>query len=158
MNQATSSRMPTSLDDVLALMQADRKAVDDLSMRPLVHLLSARAAGYRGADHHKLAAIIEFIHTSTLLHDDVVDESARRRGQVAAHEVWGNAASVLVGDFLYSRSFQLMVELDRMPVMTILADITSMLSDGEELQLMQLGNPDLNIAASFQIISDKKVN
>src|SRR5690625_1323113 len=117
MNQATSSRMPTSLDDVLALMQADRKAVDDLitrrlasdvflvnqishhiihvggkRMRPLVYLLSARAAGYRGADHHKLAAIIEFIHTSTLLHDDVVDESARRRGQVAAHEVWGNAA------------------------------------------------------------------
>lgn len=172
--------MPTSLDDVLALMQADRKAVDDLimrrlasdvflvnqishhiihgggkRMRPLVHLLSARAAGYRGVDHHKLAAIIEFIHTSTLLHDDVVDESARRRGQVAAHEVWGNAASVLVGDFLYSRSFQLMVELDRMPVMKILADTTNIIAEGEVLQLMQMGNPDLTTEDYFQVISDK---
>src|SRR5690625_813265 len=121
MNQATTSRMPTSLDDVLALMQADRKAVDDLimrrlasdvflvnqishhiihgggkRMRPLVHLLSARAAGYRGVDHHKLAAIIEFIHTSTLLHDDVVNKPTRRCGQVAAQKVEGKGDTDMV--------------------------------------------------------------
>ncbi len=95
-------------------------------LRPLLHLVAARAAGYRGRDHIALAAVIEFIHTATLLHDDVVDESDLRRGRKTANAVWGNAASVLVGDFLYSRSFQMMVELDRMRVMRILADTTNL--------------------------------
>ncbi|MEO8999042.1 MAG: polyprenyl synthetase family protein, partial [Rhodanobacter sp.] len=89
-------------------------------LRPMLHVLAAGASGYRGDHHTKLAAIIEFIHTSTLLHDDVVDESDLRRGRKTANALWGNAASVLVGDFLYSRSFQLMVELDDMRIMRIL--------------------------------------
>lgn len=180
MNDFSSPTAPAGLDDILELTRADRQAVDRLiverlssdvalvnqishhiiggggkRMRPLVHLLCARAAGYSGADHLKLAAIIEFIHTSTLLHDDVVDESSRRRGQVTAHRLWGNAASVLVGDFLYSRSFQLMVELDRMRIMNILADTTNTIAEGEVLQLMQMGNPDLGVADYYQVISDK---
>src|SRR4249919_1125287 len=91
-------------------------------LRPMLLLLAAGALGHRGPDAHQLAAVVEFIHTATLLHDDVVDESDLRRGRRTANAVWGNAASVLVGDFLYSRSFQLMVELDRMEVMRILAD------------------------------------
>ncbi|MEE4304464.1 MAG: polyprenyl synthetase family protein [Wenzhouxiangella sp.] len=180
MNDFSSTTAPAGLDDILELTQVDRRAVDRLivdrlasdvvlvnqishhiisgggkRMRPLVHLLCARAAGYRGGDHLKLAAIIEFIHTSTLLHDDVVDESSRRRGQVTAHRLWGNAASVLVGDFLYSRSFQLMVELDRMRVMNILADTTNTIAEGEVLQLMQMGNADLGVEDYYQVISDK---
>lgn len=180
MNDFSSPTAPASLDDILELTRADRRAVDRLiidrlasdvvlvnqisrhiisgggkRLRPLVHLLCARAAGYDGRDHLKLAAIIEFIHTSTLLHDDVVDESSRRRGQVTAHRLWGNAASVLVGDFLYSRSFQLMVELDRMRIMNILADTTNTIAEGEVLQLMQMGNPDLGVEDYYQVISDK---
>ncbi len=111
-------------------------------LRPLLHLLAARAAGYRGHDQITLAAVIEFIHTATLLHDDVVDESDLRRGRKTANALWGNAASVLVGDFLYSRSFQMMVELDRMRVMRILADTTNLIAEGEVLQLLNIGNPD----------------
>ena len=94
-------------------------------------LLAAGALGHHGADAHQLAAVVEFIHTSTLLHDDVVDESDLRRGRKTANAVWGNAASVLVGDFLYSRSFQLMVELERMDVQQLLADTTNMIAEGE---------------------------
>lgn len=180
MTQASTPTAPECIQDVLELVQADRRAVDRLiterlrsdvvlvnqigqyiingggkRLRPLVHLLTARAAGYAGRDHVQLAAIIEFIHTSTLLHDDVVDESARRRGRETAHRVWGNAASVLVGDFLYSRSFQLMVELDRMPIMDVLADTTNTIAEGEVLQLMQMGNADLGVDDYYQVISDK---
>jgi len=180
MNDASTRRASLTLEDVLETAREDRKAVDRLiverlrsdvvlvnqisqhiisgggkRLRPLVHLLSARAAGYRGRDHIKLAAIIEFIHTSTLLHDDVVDESAHRRGRVTAHRVWGNAASVLVGDFLYSRSFQLMVELGQMTIMNILADTTNTIAEGEVLQLMQMGNADLTVDDYYQVISDK---
>src|SRR3546814_9922047 len=105
-------------------------------------LLAAKALGYQGHDHVNLAAIIEFIHTSTLLHDDVVDESDLRRGRSTANALWGNAASVLVGDFLYSRSFQLMVELDSMEVQRILADTTNRIAEGEVLQLLHVRNPD----------------
>src|SRR5690606_16711628 len=100
-------------------------------LRPMLHLLAARAAGYEGRDQLQLAAVIEFIHTATLLHDDVVDESDLRRGRKTANALWGNAASVLVGVFLYSRSFQLMVELERMQVMRILADTTNAIAEGE---------------------------
>ncbi|MDT8438807.1 MAG: polyprenyl synthetase family protein [Wenzhouxiangellaceae bacterium] len=124
-------------------------------LRPLVHLLAARACGYRGSAHIQLAAVIEFIHTATLLHDDVIDESDRRRGQRTAHQVWGNAASVLVGDFLYSRSFQLMVELDNTRVMQILADTTNTIAAGEVLQLMQLGDTGVDESGYLRVIGDK---
>ncbi|PAM44913.1 octaprenyl-diphosphate synthase, partial [Acinetobacter baumannii] len=99
--------------------------------------------------------MIEFIHTSTLLHDDVVDESSLRRGRSTANALWGNAPSVLVGDFLYSRSFQLMVELDRMSVMQILADTTNRIAEGEVLQLLHVHNPDTDEAAYLRVIERK---
>ncbi|MDW2982624.1 MAG: polyprenyl synthetase family protein [Rhodanobacter sp.] len=124
-------------------------------LRPMLHVLAAGAAGYRGEHHVKLAAIIEFIHTSTLLHDDVVDESDLRRGRQTANALWGNAASVLVGDFLYSRSFQLMVELDDMRIMRILADTTNTIAEGEVLQLLNIGNADVDEAAYLAVIERK---
>ncbi|HEY1588989.1 MAG TPA: polyprenyl synthetase family protein, partial [Rhodanobacter sp.] len=124
-------------------------------LRPMLHVLAAGAAGYRGDHHTKLAAIIEFIHTSTLLHDDVVDESDLRRGRKTANALWGNAASVLVGDFLYSRSFQLMVELDDMRIMRILADTTNTIAEGEVLQLLNIGNADVSEAAYLAVIERK---
>jgi octaprenyl-diphosphate synthase len=124
-------------------------------LRPMLHLIAARAAGYAGHDHVPLAALIEFIHTSTLLHDDVVDESDLRRGRQTANAVWGNAASVLVGDFLYSRSFQMMVELDSMRVMRILADATNRIAEGEVLQLLNIGNPDTAEQAYLDVIERK---
>ena len=170
----------SSFADVLALARADMEAVDALirrrlasdvvlvnqvaehivngggkRLRPMLHLLAARAAGYRGREHLQLAAVIEFIHTSTLLHDDVVDESDLRRGRKTANAVWGNAASVLVGDFLYSRSFQMMVEVDSMRVMRILADTTNRIAEGEVLQLLNIGNPDTSERAYLDVIERK---
>ncbi|MDO4708325.1 MAG: polyprenyl synthetase family protein [Pseudomonadota bacterium] len=124
-------------------------------LRPMLLLLAARALGYQGADAHQLAAVVEFIHTSTLLHDDVVDESELRRGRRTANAVWGNAASVLVGDFLYSRSFQLMVELESMPVQQILADTTNQIAEGEVLQLLHVRNPDTDETAYLRVIERK---
>jgi len=111
-------------------------------VRPLVLLLAARACGYQGTDHHTLAAVIEFIHTSTLLHDDVVDEADTRRGKATANANWGNAASVLVGDFLYSRSFQMMVEPGILRVLDIMAEATNTIAAGEVLQLLNCNDPD----------------
>ena len=124
-------------------------------LRPLLLLLTAAALGHRGPDAHQLAAVIEFIHTSTLLHDDVVDESDLRRGRQTANAVWGNATSVLVGDFLYSRSFQLMVELGSMEVQHILADTTNTIAEGEVLQLLHVHNPDTDEAAYLRVIERK---
>jgi octaprenyl-diphosphate synthase len=124
-------------------------------LRPMLLLLAAGSLGHGGADAHQLAAVIEFIHTATLLHDDVVDESDLRRGRRTANAVWGNAASVLVGDFLYSRSFQLMVELDRVEVMRILADTTNLIAEGEVLQLLHVRNPDTDEAAYLRVIERK---
>jgi len=124
-------------------------------LRPLILLLSARACGYRGPDHITLAAVIEFIHTATLLHDDVVDASATRRGQPTANDVWGNEASVLVGDFLYSRAFEMMVETDRMEVMRILASTTNAIAEGEVLQLLNAHVPDTTEQAYFDTIHRK---
>ena len=129
-------------------------------LRPMLLLLTAGALGDAqgksvGADAHQLAAVVEFIHTSTLLHDDVVDESDLRRGRKTANAVWGNAASVLVGDFLYSRSFQLMVELERMDVQKILADTTNTIAEGEVLQLLHVRNPDTDEAAYLRVIERK---
>ncbi|MBS0193945.1 MAG: polyprenyl synthetase family protein [Proteobacteria bacterium] len=124
-------------------------------LRPMLAVLAARALGYAGTDHHQLAAIIEFIHTATLLHDDVVDESDLRRGRKTANALWGNAPSVLVGDFLYSRSFQLMVELERPQVMQVLADTTNAIAEGEVLQLLHVRNPDTDEAAYTRVIERK---
>ena len=124
-------------------------------LRPMLLLLAGRALGHGGPDAHQLAAVVEFIHTATLLHDDVVDESDLRRGRSTANAVWGNAASVLVGDFLYSRSFQLMVELDRIEVMRILADTTNAIAEGEVLQLLHVRNPDTDEAAYLRVIERK---
>ena len=129
-------------------------------LRPMLLLLATGAVGRSvgeaiGKEAHQLAAVVEFIHTSTLLHDDVVDESDLRRGRRTANAVWGNAASVLVGDFLYSRSFQLMVELESMPVQKILADTTNRIAEGEVLQLLHVRNPDVDEAAYLRVIERK---
>jgi len=113
-------------------------------LRPMIVLLAARAMGYGGSKHIDAAAIIEFIHTATLLHDDVVDHSERRRGRDTANTVFGNQASVLVGDFLYSRAFQMMVGIGSMPVMRILADATNTIAAGEVMQLMNVHDPDVD--------------
>jgi octaprenyl-diphosphate synthase len=124
-------------------------------LRPLLVLLAARACGYGGEGHIQLAAIIEFIHTATLLHDDVVDASQLRRGQETANAVWGNEASVLVGDFLYSRAFEMMVELDSLRVLDILAHATNTIAEGEVLQLLNVHNPDTTEEQYLRVILSK---
>ena len=124
-------------------------------LRPALVLLSAGALGYGGTRHHELAAIIEFIHTATLLHDDVVDESDLRRGRKTANALFGNAASVLVGDFLYSRSFQMMVEVGDMRIMRILSDATNIIAEGEVLQLMNCHDADVDEERYLQVIRYK---
>jgi octaprenyl-diphosphate synthase len=169
-----------TFDDVVGLSARDMAAVDALirqslesdvalvsqvseyivmsggkRLRPLVVLLASRALGYRGAQHRRAAAIVEFIHTATLLHDDVVDSSERRRGRDSANAVFGNQASVLVGDFLYSRAFQMMVDIDSMRVMQILADATNTIAAGEVMQLMNVHDPDVTEDAYRQVIYRK---
>lgn len=124
-------------------------------LRPLLAVLAARAFGYKGELHHVIATIIEFIHTSTLLHDDVVDDSHVRRGKETANARFGNEASVLVGDFLYSRSFQLMVTTGTMRVMEILADSTNVIAEGEVMQLMNCNDPDTTEESYFEVIYSK---
>ena len=124
-------------------------------LRPALLLLCAKATGYAGTHHHTLAAVIEMIHTATLLHDDVVDESKLRRGHATANATFGNAASVLVGDFLYSRAFQLMVSVGSMRVLEILAQATNVIAEGEVLQLMNTRNADLDEAAYLKVIQRK---
>ena len=178
--EATSAPISLDLPAIQALSAADMAAVDALirrrlgsevalvnqvaehiiaaggkRLRPMLLLLAARALGHGGADAHQLAAVVEFIHTATLLHDDVVDESDLRRGRKTANALFGNAPSVLVGDFLYSRSFQLMVELERMPVMRILADTTNAIAEGEVLQLLHIRNPDTDEPAYLKVIERK---
>jgi len=168
MQTAQRSNAAMHFEDVRSLAHGDMLAVDELireclqsdvalvsqvaeyivtsggkRLRPLIVLLAARALGYQGDQQINAAAIIEFIHTATLLHDDVVDSSDRRRGKDTANTVFGNQASVLVGDFLYSRAFQMMVDLDRMAVMRILADTTNTIAAGEVLQLMNTRDPDV---------------
>ena len=124
-------------------------------IRPRLVLLFAEALGFDGPERHELAAIVEFIHTATLLHDDVVDESALRRGRATANAMFGNAASVLVGDFLYSRAFQMMVSVNRMRVLQVLADATNVIAEGEVLQLMNMHDPDLSVDDYLQVIRFK---
>ena len=180
MQAAETTERIAAFEDVLELTQDDMAGVDRLieaslatdvelvsqvsryivmsggkRLRPLIVLLASRALGYSGEMHYRAAAIIEFIHTATLLHDDVVDSSARRRGRDSANAVFGNQASVLVGDFLYSRAFQMMVDIDRMRVMQILADATNTIAAGEVMQLMNIGNPDLGEDDYEQVIYRK---
>jgi octaprenyl-diphosphate synthase len=124
-------------------------------MRPALVLVTAKAMGYEGSNHHELAAVVEFIHTATLLHDDVVDESELRRGRDTANALFGNAASVLVGDFLYSRAFQMMVGVGSMRIQQVLADATNVIAEGEVLQLMNCHNADIDIEEYLQVIRFK---
>jgi octaprenyl-diphosphate synthase len=154
------------VDDVIRERLASRVAlVNQISqyivgaggkrIRPRLVLLFAEALGFDGPERHEIAAIVEFIHTATLLHDDVVDESALRRGRATANAMFGNAASVLVGDFLYSRAFQMMVTVNRMRVLQVLADATNVIAEGEVLQLMNMHDPDLAIEDYLQVIRFK---
>ncbi len=170
----------TALDKTLALIADDMRAVDQLigqrlssdvvlinqlggyivnsggkRLRPQLVLLAAGALGYQGQKHQLIAAIIEFIHTATLLHDDVVDASEMRRGQQTANALWGNEASVLVGDFLYSRAFEMMVEADDMRIMEILAHATNTIAEGEVLQLLNCNDPDTTEARYLEVIRSK---
>lgn len=124
-------------------------------LRPALVVLAARALGYRGTQHHDMAAVVEFIHTATLLHDDVVDASEMRRGRDTANALYGNAASVLVGDFLYSRAFQMMVGVHNMRVMEVLSDATNVIAEGEVLQLMNCNDPDIAEADYLRVIRYK---
>jgi len=169
-----------SLESINALIGADMAAVDAVirqrlhsevvlvrqvaeyivnsggkRLRPALVLLAAGSLGYQGTRHHELAAVVEFIHTATLLHDDVVDESDLRRGRDTANAVFGNAASVLVGDFLYSRAFQMMVEIDDMRIMRVMADATNIIAEGEVLQLMNCHDADVDEARYLQVIRYK---
>lgn len=169
-----------TLSEIRTLIQDDIQAVDQLilnrlssdvvlinqighyiinsggkRLRPLLVLLSARACGYTGSDHQLMAAVIEFIHTSTLLHDDVVDESDTRRGNKTANEVWGNAASVLVGDFLYSRSFEMMVEPGNIKIMQVMSEATNVIAEGEVLQLLNCHDADTTKERYMEVIHRK---
>jgi len=156
--EAVDRLISTSLEsDVALVSQVSRYIVASggKRLRPLIVLLAARAFGYDGEQHVRAAAIIEFIHTATLLHDDVVDSSSRRRGKESANTVFGNQASVLVGDFLYSRAFQMMVDIGCMRVMQILADATNTIAAGEVLQLMNVHDPDTTEDVYRQVIYRK---
>ncbi|TAL79422.1 MAG: octaprenyl diphosphate synthase [Burkholderiaceae bacterium] len=124
-------------------------------MRPALLLMIANALGYRGTLHHLQAAVVEFIHTSTLLHDDVVDESDLRRGRNTANAVFGNAASVLVGDYLYSRSFEMMVEANDMRIMQVFSKATTIIAEGEVLQLLNVHDPDVSLERYLQVVRYK---
>ncbi|PHS26134.1 MAG: octaprenyl diphosphate synthase [Methylophaga sp.] len=124
-------------------------------LRPALAILCARACGYQGNQHHNLATIIEFIHTATLLHDDVVDNSDLRRGRETANSLWGNEASVLVGDFLYTRSFEMMVEMNSMPLMAILSHTTNVIAEGEVLQLLNCNDADTTEESYLEVIHHK---
>ena len=124
-------------------------------LRPMLLVLVAKALGYEGAWHINLAAVIEFIHTATLLHDDVVDESDLRRGNETANALFGNAASVLVGDYLYSRSFQMMVEVQNLSIMEVLSNTTNTIAEGEVMQLMNCNDPDTSVERYLDVIHHK---
>lgn len=156
--QATDSLILQRLSsDVVLINQIGHYIINNggKRLRPLLTLLSARACGYQGSDHQLMAAVIEFIHTSTLLHDDVVDESDTRRGSKTANEVWGNAASVLVGDFLYSRSFEMMVEPGIMRIMQVMSEATNVIAEGEVLQLLNCHDADTTEARYMEVIHRK---
>ncbi|AKA39039.1 octaprenyl diphosphate synthase [Yersinia ruckeri] len=124
-------------------------------IRPMIAVLAARALDYQGNKHIKIAALIEFIHTATLLHDDVVDESDMRRGKATANAAFGNAASVLVGDFIYTRSFQMMTSLESLRVLQLMSEATNVIAEGEVMQLMNCNNPDITEDSYMRVIYSK---
>ena len=134
----------TSDIEVIRQIGAYLVAAGGKKLRPITLLLATKALNYRGTDHITLAAVIELIHTATLMHDDVVDNSELRRGQKTGNEIWGNAASVLVGDFMYSRAFEMMVTVNRMRVMEIMASTTNAIAEGEVMQLLQINSPEIS--------------
>jgi octaprenyl-diphosphate synthase len=169
-----------NFSDIQNLVREDLKAVDDLlinrlesevalinqvssyiinaggkRIRPLLVVLMSRALGYQGINHHVMAVVIELIHTATLIHDDIVDESEVRRGTETPNQVWGNAASVLVGDFIYSRAFEIMVEPNSMEIMKVLSKATNAIAEGEVLQLLNIGNKELKEADYLKVIEKK---
>ena len=158
----SSDDMQAVNNQIMQRLQSDVPLVNQLGfyiisgggkrMRPMLTVLAARALNYQGDAHIKLASIIEFIHTATLLHDDVVDESDLRRGRDTANALFGNAASVLVGDFLYTRAFQMMAEIGNLRVMEILAETTNVIAEGEVMQLMNCNDPHLSEEAYFNVI------
>jgi len=148
----------SSLDSDVALVRQVAEYIianGGKRLRPALLLLSARACGYAGRDHYTMAAVVEMIHTATLLHDDVVDESMLRRGHATANATFGNSASVLVGDFLYSRAFELMVGLGSVRILEIVSHATNVIAEGEVLQLMNAGNPALDEKAYLEVIQRK---
>ena len=172
--------LPVQLDSLYSLIAGDMSAVDSVirrslrsdvvlinqvaeyivaaggkRMRPALVVLASGAMGYQGTHHHELAAVVEFIHTATLLHDDVVDESDLRRGRETANALFGNAASVLVGDFLYSRAFQMMVAVGNPRVMEVLSDATNVIAEGEVLQLMNCHDADVDVEEYLRVIRYK---
>jgi len=176
----TATRADLSIDDIYQLIGGDLDSVNQLikkrlhsevalinqlsnyiiysggkRLRPVLVLLSARALGYEANQHINLAAIVEFIHTATLLHDDVVDASDKRRGNDTANAIWGNEAAVLVGDFLYSRAFQMMVDCNSMRIMEILSDATNTIAEGEVLQLLNCHDPDTSEQRYMDVIHFK---
>lgn len=155
---AVNTLIPKKLTSVVGLVEEIGSYIVESGgkrLRPLMVLLAAGALGYRGEKHISVAAIIEFLHTATLLHDDVVDHSGMRRGRLTANEKWGNAPSVLVGDFLYSRAFQLMVEVGSMDIMEVLARATNTIAEGEVLQLTNVGNLAITEAQYREVIRCK---
>jgi octaprenyl-diphosphate synthase len=173
--ETTLPQKPVADPDDLAMQQVDHvirtrlssrvALIDQISryiigaggkrIRPRLVLLFSEALGFDGPERYELAAVVEFIHTATLLHDDVVDESELRRGRATANAMFGNAASVLVGDFLYSRAFQMMVSVNRLRVLDVLADATNVIAEGEVLQLMNMHDPDLAVEDYLQVIRYK---
>lgn len=143
--------------DVVLINQLGKYIIDSggKRIRPIIALLSAKALNYKGDKHHMTAAFIEFIHTATLLHDDVVDESSLRRGRSTANTLFGNAASVLVGDYIYTRSFQMMVSIESIPVLKIMSEATNVIAEGEVQQLLNCNDPNITIAQYLQVIYRK---
>jgi octaprenyl-diphosphate synthase len=155
---AVNSLIPRQLTSNVALVEEIGHHIVESGgkrLRPLLVLLGTRCCNYQGDAHVRLATIIEFLHTATLLHDDVVDHSKLRRGQATANALWGNSPSVLVGDFLYSRAFQLMVDLDSMDIMAILSDATNTIAEGEVLQLANVGNCAIDESHYMDVIRCK---
>ena len=145
-----SSHVPLIRDVGNYMVQSGGKRI-----RPLVVLLSAKACGYRGEGHIPLATLVEFLHSATLLHDDVVDDSDLRRGSLTAKAKWNNSTSILVGDFIYSRAFQLMVSLENMRLMEVMSEATNIIAEGEVMQLVNIGNTELDELSYMEIIRRK---
>lgn len=163
--QMTEADMQAVNNEILAQLNSEVSLINQVGfylinsggkrLRPLITILSAHALNYQGNDHIKIAALIEFIHTATLLHDDVVDESSTRRGKSTANATFGNAASVLVGDFIYTRAFQMMTDIGSLPILKLMSEAVNVIAEGEVMQLINCNNPDLTEQDYMQVIYSK---